>query len=140
MNFFVSFDSICGESATNVGVFDNSDLIKSEYMMMKEILEQGEGDYVSPLSEIKEIKLGEFFSWKGEQRVLIKVVPDYKYQIDLGPDEIYQTDEEKDFLLINLSSIEEEEIEFVYIVRNRFICESETHNWFLQMERAKIEF
>jgi hypothetical protein len=38
-------------------------------MMMKEILEQGEGDYVLPLSEIKEIKLGENFSWKGEQRV-----------------------------------------------------------------------
>jgi hypothetical protein len=63
---------------------------------------------------------------------LTKVVPGHKYQIDMGPGEIYQTDEEKDFLLIKLSTIEEEETEFVYIVRNRFICESETHDWFVK--------
>lgn len=129
-NYFVSFDSVCGESTTNVGVFDNPDLIAGEYVWMKEILERQEGDYVLPLSKIQEIKVGEVFSWEGKDRILTKVIHGCEYNIDLGPEHIYETNEEKDFLLVNVSTIDDDEIEFVYIVRNKFICESETHNWF----------
>lgn len=41
-------------------------------------------------------------------------------------------------LLINLDTINEDEIKYGYMVKNKFICYSESHNWFESDEFAKL--
>lgn len=125
--FFAWFTSICGEATENVGVFDSPALIEQEYQAMKELIILDEGDRVLKYG-FHEVQVNVVFEWNGSKRVLTIVIPGKDYVID----------ESQDLLMVNLRTIEDEEIEFVYIVKNKFICESEGHNWMSQDEKNTL--
>jgi len=130
------FDSCCGESATNFGVFDSIELLEIEYDKMKNlIMNLGEGNKIFNHKSINEVTINKVIELDGHRYILVTPILYITYDIDVGPaEDERETMQDGDFLLINMETIEDEEIEFVYLIRNKFVCGSETHNYFSQQD------
>jgi len=123
--WFVYFDVVCGEGTTAVGIFENVSTAASEYKATEKMLKNSySGNEVGILTYIN-VTVGEPFKWENTERLLVDVVPGKQYKIDLCPSKTLNEKEDK--LLVNLSS--PRKAEFVYLVKNRFVCEEESRNY-----------
>ena len=132
------FTTVCGEATTTAGIFTEKDLIEKEYMRFKEQFESDEEGNKALPYETMEVKKDESFEWECANRILIDILPDLYYDIDWGYDgpiprsRDSEPGREGDFLMIDLSTINDDDVQFVYMVKNKFVCSSEAFDYLPQ--------
>lgn len=127
-----------GGGSDSYGVFESKELLKKEYYRIKKAL--ADDVEVCQCYYRKNVEPNVKFKLRNRSLIIINTIKNYpNHNIDYydEPGEIRQLPCKKDYLLISLHGVCDEEIEYSYIRINKFTCSSECYSQYDRKDFVK---